>query len=119
MEGNRNGGLLQSLLFSGGNSGGGGGGGGALELVEFSYDGETVTCNKTFSEVANMTLPIGVLNGQGLSGLALQSSPRGQTLKGAFIVTKVGNLNSNHCVTIIFKEDGTINAVAQELAYNS
>lgn len=27
MEGNRNGGLLQSLLFSGGNSGGGGGGG--------------------------------------------------------------------------------------------
>ena len=95
-----------------------GGGGGSFEFVEISYDGETATCNKTFSEIANMTFPIGVLNGQGLSGLVQQPGLHGSVIKGAFIVTRVGELNTNHCVSVTFHEDGSITAFAQELAYN-
>lgn len=83
MEGNRNGALLQSLLFSGGNSGGGSGG--ALELVTFTGEGDTSSCDKTFSEIDAMAVPIGTIYG-GLFLLQKRNAPSGYKYVGYALV---------------------------------
>ena len=94
----------------------GGGGGGALEFVEFSYDGETATCNKTFSEIASMTLPIGILNGQGLSVLAQRSGLLGKKVfYGACVLDRIGVNPGKFFVEFNITEDGSVNADEKDL----
>lgn len=91
-------------------------GGGALEFVEFSYDGESATCNKTFSEIANMTLPIGILNGQGLSVLAQRSGLLGKkAFHGACVLDRLGVIPGNFFVVFNITEDGGVNASEKDL----
>lgn len=65
--------------------GGGGGGGGVLELVTFTGEDDTSSCDKTFSEIDAMAVPIGTFNG-GLFLLQKVGTPSGYKYVGYALV---------------------------------